>query len=117
MTNEEFEKRMDFIIDHQARFAVDIEKLKERQDKFSEDMEKLKERQDKCSEDIEKLSKDVQLLTQATLANVSMMGKLIEAQKHTDDKIAQLSDRLNALINVVEKHITEDHKVNRKKKN
>jgi hypothetical protein len=31
MTNEEFEKRMEFIIEHQAQFAADIQKLQEAQ--------------------------------------------------------------------------------------
>lgn len=33
MTNEEFEKRMEFIIEHQAQFASDIQQLREVQDR------------------------------------------------------------------------------------
>jgi len=115
MTNEEFEKTKEFIIQQQARFAVDIEKLKERQEKISADIDKLKE--------------TTKVIAEATLANTAMIGKLAEAQKISEEKIAKLSDkvdtlsdkmaelsdkmaettdRLSSLIVVVEKHI-EDH--------
>ena len=42
---ENIESRMDFIIEQQAQFAVDIQLLKERQTAFAADLESLKERE------------------------------------------------------------------------
>jgi hypothetical protein len=42
---DNFESRMNFIIEQQAHFTVDIQLLKERQVAFAADLQSLKERQ------------------------------------------------------------------------
>ncbi|HSE97165.1 MAG TPA: hypothetical protein VLD57_02770 [Blastocatellia bacterium] len=86
MTNEEMQKAIQFIIEQQAQFAADIQKLTQSQSRLAE----------------------------ATLANTGMIGrltsiveKLTEAQTHTDAKMAEMAERLDSFIVVVEKYISE----------
>jgi chromosome segregation ATPase len=92
MSEEELNRKMEFIIEQQAQFAVDIQKLEEKQN----------------------------LLTDAALALVGSVGKLsekmeglLEAQRRTDEKLSELAarqsetdERLNSFINVVERYIS-----------
>lgn len=55
MSSEETERRIEFIIEQQARFSTDIEQLKEVQAKQTEN--------------VDKLTADVQLLAQTVEAN------------------------------------------------
>lgn len=93
MSEEEMQKKMEFIVNQQAQFAVDIQQLGESQGK----------------------------LTDAVIGVVGVVGKLAErveeiaeAQKRTDAQLAetnaQLAEtngRLNIFINVVERYISE----------
>jgi hypothetical protein len=93
MTNEEMQKAMQFIIEQQAQFATDIEKL----------------------------TRSHSQLAEATLANTGMIGRLTDildrlteaqtslaqAQAHTDAKMAEMAERLDSFIVIVEKYISE----------
>ncbi|MGH9942085.1 MAG: hypothetical protein ACRD9R_06995 [Pyrinomonadaceae bacterium] len=100
MSEEEMQRKMEFIINHQAQFVTDIQKVSEAQGK----------------------------LTDAMLGVVGMIGKLTEAQARTDAKLVELAEaqqrtdaqlaetnaqlaetneRLNIFINVVERYISE----------
>jgi peptidoglycan hydrolase CwlO-like protein len=98
MSNEEMNKKMEFIVDHQAKFAVDIETVREVQ---------------------AKAETQLQDLSRAVITVVGLVGELTEAQMRTDERLNSLADsvdkltqaqlrtdeRLNNLINVVERHI------------
>jgi len=75
MSSEEMERRIEFIIEQQARFSTDIEQLKEVQAKQTEN--------------VDKLTADVQLLAQTVEANrVDMreaINNLIIANEVTRD--------------------------------
>src|ERR1043165_9791448 len=84
MTNEQFERRMEFIVQQQAQFAVDIQQLQDAQ---------------------AELTKKHNGLTDALTTVVGMVGKLATAQERTDEQLSELAnkqaetdDRLNALI-------------------
>lgn len=101
MTNEQFERRMEFIVEHQAQFTVDIQQLKEAQSE---------------------LTKKHNHLTEALTAVVGMIGRLTQAQERqsesqqrTDEQLSELTnkqaetdDRLNALIGVVERYFSQN---------
>jgi hypothetical protein len=103
MSNEEMNKKMEFIVEQQARFAADIEIMREVQ---AADVKLLKEQDRKLSE--------------AMIAVMGMVGNLTEAQTSADGRINLLADdlsrlsqaqartetSLNILINVVERHIS-----------
>ncbi|HKO36365.1 MAG TPA: hypothetical protein VJV21_07795 [Pyrinomonadaceae bacterium] len=85
MANEHFERHMQFIVEQQAQFAVDIQQLKEAQ---------------------AELTKKHNHLTEALTTVVGVVGKLTHAQERTDEKLSETDDRLNALIGVVERYFS-----------
>lgn len=103
MANEQFERHMQFIVEQQAQFSVDILELKETQ-KLEGQL--WREKYDN--------------LTAAITTIVGMIGKLTEsqarlfaAQERTDDQLSELTnkhaetdDRLNTLIGVVERYFS-----------
>ena len=103
MTNEQFERRMQFIVEQQAQFSADILELKETQ---KMEGQLWREKYDN--------------LTDAITTIVGMIGRLTEsherlfaAQERTDEQLSELTgkhaetdDRLNALIGVVERYFS-----------
>jgi hypothetical protein len=102
MSNEEMNKKMEFIVEHQAKFAADIEMMREVQAAES----KLRNEQ-------------YQKLSDALIGVVDIVGSLARAQERTEDRINSLADdfsrlaqaqarteeSLKVLINVVERHV------------
>lgn len=106
MNNEQFERRMEFIVEHQAQFAGDIQRLKETQEA------EAKLWREKHND-----------LTDAMTTVVGMVGKLAEAQQRTDEHLSELTtkqaetdDRLNVFITVVERFISRNGRTTRTKK-
>jgi hypothetical protein len=103
MSNEEMNKKMEFIVEQQAKFAAEIEIMREVQ---AADAKLLKEQDRKLSD--------------AVIAVVDIVGSLARAQTGADDRINLLADdfsrlaqaqarteaSLSILINVVERHIS-----------
>jgi hypothetical protein len=89
MSDEELNKKMEFIIEWQAKFAADMEMMREKQ------------------------AKDAQTLSKALLGLMDVVGAVTRAQARTDDAInrlmesqARTDERLNIFINVVERFIS-----------
>jgi predicted nucleic acid-binding Zn-ribbon protein len=100
MTNEEMQRAMDFIVEQQAQSSAKIDALAEAQTRNTEGIRALlsiaeiHEREiNTVSHQISSVSRDVGTLSRD-------IGTLSETTRATDD-------RLNALINVVERQITE----------
>ena len=103
MSNEELNKKMEFIVEHQAKFAAEIEIMRETQAEES----KLRNEQ-------------YRRISDGLLSVLDIVGSLTRAQIRTDEKVNSLSDiveelthaqmrtdeRLNSLINIVERHIS-----------
>jgi hypothetical protein len=99
MNDEQFERRMEFIVEQQAKNIVNIEKLQEAH---------------------AELTTKHNHLTEALTTVVGMIGRLasgherfFEAQRHTDEQLSELTnkqsetdDRLNVLIGVVERYFS-----------
>ena len=105
MTNELIEQRIEFIIEQQAQFASDIQVLRKIQ-----------------AADTKLLKEQYQNLSAAVVTVVGLVGKIAEVQERTDRRVdelaeglartdahvAELTDRLNIFINVVEKYISRN---------
>ena len=106
MSNEEMDKKMEFIVEQQAQFAADIQVAREVQ---AQDAKLLRN------------------LSDAVMMVVGLVGSLTEAQGRTDDRLNLLTEaqtraeerinllaqaqtrteeRLNLFINVVERYIS-----------
>ena len=92
MTNDEIQKRMEFIIEQQAQFAADIQLLRETQ---AADSKLLKEKHNS--------------LTEALTTVVGMIGKLSAAQERTDAQVAELADRM---ITLTDAQVSTDERLN-----
>ena len=99
MTNKEMQKTMQFILEQQAQFVVNIQKLEEEQTKAAARMTQIEG---------------------AVVSVVNLLGKLAEAQQQTEAKVNELTtrigemaeaqrqtnERLDVLINVVERYFS-----------
>lgn len=96
MDNEQLDRRIEFIIEQQAQFAIDIQSLKDTQ---KAEAELWREKH--------------QSLNDAVTAIVGIVGRLAQAQDRTDEQLSELTnkqaetdDRLNVLIGVVERYFS-----------
>jgi tryptophan 2,3-dioxygenase len=102
MSNEELNKKMEFIVEHQAKFAAEMEMMREVQ---AADKELL-------SDALLGLVDIVGSLTRVQAATEERISSLAVAQARTDEGIKLLTEaqtrtdaRLNILIDVVDRHI------------
>ena len=103
MSNEEMNKKMEFIVEQQAKFAADIEIMRQVQ---AADAKLLKD-------GLIGLVDIVGSLTRAQIGADGRIDSLAEVQKQTDENLKRLSEAqaqteasLKILINVVERHIS-----------
>lgn len=127
MTNEEIERNIHFIIEHQAHFAANVQFLTEQQAKFAASIQKIEEVQARFSSGLQEV-KDV------IFTVVGVVGKLAEAQKQTherldrlgqetDKRIRELAEaqkrtdgRLNAFLGVLERRFSGDGRLRGKRR-
>lgn len=110
MSNEEFDRKMEFIVEQQAQFVADIQVMRE---VHAADVKLLKEQDRKLSDALATAAELVgglaaaQTRTDAKLAesNARTDAKLAESNARADAKLAELSERLNIFISVVERHL------------
>ena len=90
MTNEEFEKRMEFQLEQQAQFSADMQQLREAQAQTLEIVARL------ATGTLERF-KDVN----------AKIDALVDSQIRTDEKISALTDNVQNLTAVVNRYFTE----------
>lgn len=109
MTEDEMQRKMEFIVEQQAQFTTDIQKMQEAQVQLQEAQAKTEnvmlrlanalvtvtERQGELASEVSTMQKKTQIQIDA----------LAERGKETDE-------RLNALINTVERYISEERRGN-----
>jgi hypothetical protein len=94
MSEEELQKKMEFIIEQQAQFAANQGKAEERITRLENIVVKLYE---DTEVKISKLSEDTD----------AKINALVDAQMKTESNMAELTERLNAFITVVERYVSE----------
>lgn len=120
MTNEEIERNIGFIIEQQAQFVVNLQKLEG-------NVEKIEKVQAKFSLEMQEV-KDVLFTV------VSMIGKLADAQRETDERLGRLGqetderlgrlaeaqkrtdERLSGFIGALEKRFSGNGRVRDKRR-
>jgi len=96
MTPEEMQRTMEFLLAQQARFDGRLERILE---EMREADARLREEDRRLREEDRRLRESQATLTASVLRIAELLEGVTEAQKRTDE-------RLNVLVNVVEKHIT-----------
>jgi ABC-type transporter Mla subunit MlaD len=97
MTNEEFDKRMDFIVEQQAQFASDMQQLREAQAQTEHVVTQTVEIVGRLANGTLEGFKDVN----------TKIEVLVDSQIRTDEKINALADDLRNLIAVVDRYFSE----------
>jgi len=100
MSNEEMQRAMDFIVEQEAKSSAKIDALAEAQKEAEERWKRGDERWARTEEGIRALLAIAELHEKEIQANTQQILSLGETTRATDD-------RLNVLINVVERHISE----------
>ncbi len=87
MSEEEMQRKMEFIVEQQAQFVVDIQRLQEAHKQAESRMERI--------EDVMLRLANIQVQTNANVeALTQRMSEIAQAQVHTDQ-------RLNVLIDII----------------
>lgn len=95
--NSKLEERIEFIVEQQAHFSVDIQLLKERLDDFQ-------------TKSNERMTRMENIMVRFYEDTGTRINALIEAQFRTDERLSETNDRLNVLIGVVERFVTNGRK-------
>ena len=110
MSNEEMNKKMEFIVEQQAQFALDMKVMREVQAQHGN---LLKEQYLKLSDAVITAVGLVGKIAQAQLRSDDRINVLAQAQTRNDESFSLLAqaqtrteERLNIFINVVERHIS-----------
>lgn len=87
MTNEELEKRMGFILEHQAQFTVDIQQLREAQAQTDQVVNRLAAA---TLEGFKDVNTKINALVDSHVRLLDSHLRLTEAQARTDESIKNL---------------------------
>ncbi len=96
MNSEEMQRNIEFVVSQQAQFAADIQELKEAQIQAEARMTRIEGA----------LVTVVDLVEQLARSTATQIAELVEAQKRTDEALAETNDRLNSFITFVERYIS-----------
>jgi ABC-type transporter Mla subunit MlaD len=97
MSNEDIEKRMEFIVEQLADLTVKQQQT-----------DSVVNRLANASLDrIERIERVLGALAEAQVKTEEHVSTLTEAQMRTDKKLTETDERLNSLITVVERYISE----------
>jgi ABC-type transporter Mla subunit MlaD len=100
MTGEEVERTMAFILQQQAQLTATVGQLGVRVDGLAEKVERIADKVDRMAEKIDRNADSVTALLAIAEIHEREITDNREAQSRTDE-------RLNALINTVERYISE----------
>lgn len=103
MTNEELQRMMEFIIQQQAQFSANMQMLSESQVKADGRITKLEEAQLKADERMTRMENVVVNLANLTERRIE---ELVAAQKELATAQKETDERLNILINTVERYLS-----------
>lgn len=106
MTNEEMQRKMEFIVEQQAQFAVNMQKLEETQARAEQRTGELEGALVTVVNLVGQLA-EAQVRTDARLSQLATeVAEVAKAQKRTEAALAETSERLNSLIIVVERYFS-----------
>jgi ABC-type transporter Mla subunit MlaD len=104
MNNEEFERKMAFIVEQQAQFASDIQQLGEVQGQLQITQAQTENVVARLANATLEGFKDVNAKIDAL---VDAQIRLNESQAHTDENLARTDENLRNLIVVVDRYFSE----------
>jgi transposase len=117
MNNEEFDRKMEFIVNQQAKFDANMQELQEAQKITEQNLNRFVENtKEDLAQTKETLAELTTLTTEGFKWTIQRFNAIAENSKHTDAKIDALIDsqiRTDAMIRnldaKIDHHISEDH--------
>jgi 3'-phosphoadenosine 5'-phosphosulfate (PAPS) 3'-phosphatase len=113
MTSEEMQKMMEFILQQQATFTVNLDLLGEKvghlsdaQRRTEESLAELATAQALIARQQAHMNEVVAAIADAQQRTDVKVAELVEAQTRTDQRLAETDERLNVLIGVVERYFS-----------
>ena len=121
MNGEELERAIAFIIEQQAQFAANQQRHKEillkheetmhDHEEFMHDHEAVMRSHEETMRNHEETLSRIEGVQEQTALQIQLLGgamvELAAAHTRTENTLAETNDKLNALINTVERHISE----------
>lgn len=111
MTGDELERAIAFIIGQQAQFTANQQRHDEALRNHEETMRRIEEAQERTALQVQQTTLQIQHLggamVELTEAHTRTENTLAEAHARTENTLAETNDKLNALIDTVERHISE----------
>lgn len=104
MSNEEFDRKMAFIVEQQAQFASDIQQLREVQTQFQATQEQTEHLVTRLANVTLEGFKDVNAKIDAL---VDSQIRLNKAQSLTDENVSRTDENLRNLIAVIDRYFRE----------
>ena len=106
MTNEEFNRKVEFILNRQADFEARMQHVQEAQKK---DRRKLDETAEETRDTSEALAQLIDLTGQLTNTVVDGIREGFDRMKQTDEKMNALIDSQIRADEIFERHLREQH--------
>lgn len=97
MTNEELEKKMEFIVEQQAQFTADIQKLQEAQSRTDQIVNRLATATLNGFEAIDKSVDNID----------ERISALVDSQVRTEENVKKTDENLRNLIAIVDRYFSE----------
>ena len=114
MTNEEMQKTMQFILEHQAQFAANQQQTDERVSRLETNMAEMAREVSQVTREVSQVTREVGHVAQGVGQVAREVGEVTRAQAHMNEVVAAMLDahkhteeRLDAFIGVLERYISE----------
>lgn len=107
MTDEERQRQMDFILNSQAQTSANINRLSEKVDALADLHGRAENRWGRTEESVKALLAVSEIHEREVAALLESHAAVIESQKQTDKQMSETNERLNILINTIERYISE----------
>jgi polyribonucleotide nucleotidyltransferase len=108
MTNEEMQSAMQFILEQQAHFAANIQKLQEEHLRADERFARLEDSIERTVNLVTAIA-HAQAQTEVNLARTDeRLNNLVSTQAQTEVNLTRTDERLNNLISVFERYLQEN---------
>ncbi len=99
MTEEELNRKMEFIVEQQVQFTVDIQKIQEAHAQGEKRISRLEGAFVSLYNTVTKIAENQQKTDE-------QLKELAASNKATHEMLNEMGERLNALILVVERHVS-----------
>jgi uncharacterized phage infection (PIP) family protein YhgE len=109
MSPDDMQRTMQFLLDHQAKFAVDLDRMTERFDRLSERFEQLVDKTERIADGVIGLTAVVGQLTTAEQQLTSSQLNLTSSQQQLADAQQATNQRVDRLYEVFVQHLRRDH--------